>query len=512
MTRLQVAIYTEPGGQLLADHSPLARNLRFSTGEHGFKSCSYETDMPLHEAFRLYDRPGLPHLEINGIGRAWEGRLEDPLIREDGLDVTALGYWRACGDAPVTALWSTTKVGEWEPTNEGQIGNHRPGRWEIDTNNRLYLAPKKGETFRNSDDVGSLHYLTPSGSSRMIVAASFSYEVMLPLNWKVQLYGHTQNFGSLALLWDHTASGAVQTGTVNITFSGHEGMLFGAFNNTGASATLTTDTGVSYVKITNLRVKTTTSASVYADEIARDLVAAISALNPTQLSSTTALIQSPGLDLRDELYEDEYPAGILTRLARLGDNQTPPRQWEVGVWEDRRLHVRPRGANGRTWYVDVGSVRIERTLDQLRNSAYAVYQDASNRTLRSTASTNAASVARYGLTRRAPVTASTTSATQATTHRDALLEDREDPQPRARFVVDEVFDSMGARYPLWLVRSGDTIVARNLPPNLSTEIDRIRRFRVSETEYNANNDRLSVTPESPLPSLEMLVARRQERI
>lgn len=246
---------------------------------------------------------------------------------------------------------------------------------------------------------------------------------------------------------------------------------------------------------------------IYADEIVKDMVAAAAALNPTQLSTATTLVQSPALDLLGESYEDQYPADILTRLIGLGDNQSPPRQWEWAVWENRQLVFQPRGATARTWYVDLAQPEIERSVNALANSVYADYQTASGRTLRTSPTSDAASIARYGVTRRTMLPVQSTSATQAAAQQAASLQDTKDPIPRVRLVVEAVFDQNGARWPLTSVRANDTIVIRNLPPTLSTAIDRIRILRAIRTEYDLISGTLTIEPESPLPTLTTLLAR-----
>lgn len=251
---------------------------------------------------------------------------------------------------------------------------------------------------------------------------------------------------------------------------------------------------------------------ILADEIVEDILDQVATLNSAQLSSSTALIQSPGLDLLDEVYEDAVIGDILTRLAGLGDNQATPRQWEVGVYEDRTLFFRPQGSASRAWYVDATDLSVVRTLEDLANSVYAVYQDPNGATLRTAITSDSVSVARYGVTRRAAISADTTSATQAGTERDAYLQDHKDPLPRATIRFDAVYDAAGARYPLWLVRSGDTMTIRNLPPNISTSVDRIRTFRITHTSYDAFADTLDVEPEAAPRTLEVMLARRGEGI
>lgn len=252
---------------------------------------------------------------------------------------------------------------------------------------------------------------------------------------------------------------------------------------------------------------------VYADEIAGYLAIGIAAaLNPAQLSSSASQIGSPSLDLTDEVYEDATIGDVLTDLVALGDNRSPPRQWEVGVWEDRVLFFRPQLSVSRAWYVDATDLQIARTLADLANSVYVVYNDANGRALRTVPTSNSASITRYGVTRRTAISADTTSATQAGVQQVAALQDSKDPRPRASITFDAVYDAGGARYPLWLVRSGDTMTIRNLPPNLSTTVDRIRTFRITHTSYDAFADTLAVEPEAPPRTLEVMLARRAEGI
>jgi Tfp pilus assembly protein PilV len=241
---------------------------------------------------------------------------------------------------------------------------------------------------------------------------------------------------------------------------------------------------------------------IYADEIARDLIAQTAAVNATQLSTSTALIASPGLDLTDEAYRDQEPATILEHLLTRSD--ASGRRWEAGVFDDRTLYLRVRGAAGTAYTVDATDVEIQRTLAQLANSAYSIYEDASGAEQRTAAATDSASVSRYGVTRRKAYTATTTNATQAATLRDTVVSDGKQPMPRARVRFRRIADSNGVQTTKALIRSGDTITVRNLPPTLSGDIDRVRTFVIEETAYT-DDDTLEVTPESPLPRLDQVL-------
>jgi hypothetical protein len=111
------------------------------------------------------------------------------------------------------------------------------------------------------------------------------------------------------------------------------------------------------------------------------------------------------------------------------------------------------------------------------------------------------------VTRYGAITAQTTSSTQATTVRDASLQDNKDPKPRVGLTFSALYDASGGRWPNWAMRAGDTVTIRNLPPTSSTTIDRIRTFRVSETSYDVDTDTIAPTPEESLPTLDFLIAR-----
>lgn len=507
---LQLAIFDAPNGNLIADMSPMVRNVQATTNAHGFATLTADIDLSLVEAFQLYDRPGLPHVVLSdGAAVVFEGRLEDVAITDPGAKLTAFGYWRALSDAPYTALWSDTSVAAWRALTTADRSDARTEMWTTDTNNRLFIAPQKGNAYTPATP-GWLGYAAPHRGVRNISRVTFSYELHASGDYRGRLIAVDTSFaGTPTTEWSLTGNSSSQTGTASIAMGGANTQYLYFQLEALAGVTYTGETGDWYLKITNVRVMTTTTGTVTVDAIAAALASYVAGINASQLSAAATLIAAPGLDLTDETYADLYPADILTRLAGIGDDQTPPRQWEVGVWENRLLHLRVRGAAGRAWYVDAGSLDVERSLATLSNAAYGVYQDANNRVQRTAVATDAGSIARFGLTRRAAVATQTTSSAQAGVQRDAFLADHAVPPTRADIKIAALYDAAGGRWPLWLARSGDTITIRNLPPTLSLDVDRIRTFRIAETTYSCDTDVLSVTPELPRPSLEVMLARRE---
>jgi hypothetical protein len=460
----------------------------------------------LPDAFAVYDWPGTPWAVVTGDdGTAWEGRLEDIAIVPGGVQLGALGAWRAMGDVPYTSLWSVTGTGGWREILTTEMAARFPERYHIDKNNRLFLAPTKNAVFSNSFHIGSVVYQPPDRGLRQIASISFDYELLMPANWVALCRLINSDWTTETGMWSLTATGVLQSGTVSVNGTPRDWVHFSLFNNTGAGYTYTGETGANYLKITNIRIKTTTASTVLASDIAAALASYVNGVNSNQLNSSTAMIEATTDDLQDEIYEDIYPADILDRLAFLHG-------YEVGVWENRQLYFRPKGSAGRHWYVDVTKIlNLQRSLENIRNSAYGVYQDANGRALRTAVTNDANSQARLGIVRRAPVEVRTTSVTQAAVHRDVFLTDRANFQTRAEIEFETLEDEAGAEYPLYMMRAGDTVTMRNLPPVLSEAIDNIRTFLVGETEVNVEPGKqttINMRPESPVPTLVTLVARR----
>lgn len=245
---------------------------------------------------------------------------------------------------------------------------------------------------------------------------------------------------------------------------------------------------------------------VYADEIAGNLASTINATNSTQLSSGTSLIQSPGRDLLDAQWLDAYGADVLADLVQRGDTQTPPRRWVWSVEVGRLLRFAPLSDGGRTWYVDAADITVQLSRENLYNDAYAIYQDPSGWPLRTATNPDATSVARNGFTRRQSVSVNGSNALQAAAARDTAISQGATPTPRVQVNFLAVYDSSGARWPLYLIRPGDVITIRNLPPTLGTSVAQIQSFVISRVEYHLDDDTITVEPMDPLPTLESFLA------
>lgn len=245
---------------------------------------------------------------------------------------------------------------------------------------------------------------------------------------------------------------------------------------------------------------TASFSAASTSSIAGSLIASVSGSNGSQLSSSTTLVSSNSVTVT-EAYNDMRPAAILNKLAGYGD--TSGNVWEWGVYEQQTLFFRQRGSAGRAWYVDATSLELERSLDNLYNSAYATYTgSAANTTSRTAATTDATSITRYGITRQAVVNAQAKDSAAATYQAATFLADNKDATPRAKIAFDAVYDSAGGKWPLYYMRAGDNITIRNLPPTISSAVDKVRTFYISRTDYSADNDALTIEPTNFTPTID----------
>lgn len=513
---LSFQIYTNPTkDQMLADFSGRAQpamgggGLRFTTNRHGFAALEAPlVPMSLAEAFEVYDWTGTPHVVVSDGAAAvvWEGRLEDISIIPGGVTLRAFGYQRALSDLPYTALWSMTGTADWREVTGEDRAACAPSLYEMDNNNRIFIAPRNGETFDNATEFGEMTYALPHRSDRDIVTFSGDYSITLPANWDVRVLTCDIDFANVVTEATVTATGSNQTGSWALTTSARKRVIISVRNNTGSGSSISVDTGERFAKVTNIRIKTTSSSTVTASAIAAALAVYVNGTNGRQLRSSDEWVMATTTDLRNELYEDEYPVDVLNRLAYL-------HSYDWAVWEDRRLRFHEKGGMGRHYYVDVSQLlELQRSLENVRNSAYSTYRTADGETRRTTTAGNIDSQGRYGVIRRGSVDVQTTSSTEAETHRDVFLTDRARAGLRAQVEFSRIYDATGGQYPLYELRAGDTLTMRNLPPTLSSTVDRIRTFVIGETSYDAATGLISIAPEEPLPSLDLLIARREAGI
>lgn len=472
----------------------------FGYSEHGCVSCQATMRASLwDQAHYLVSVGGQLELRVvTQFGRiVWAGRLEQPTARSDGqMTLTAWGYWRALTDVPYLALHSDVGYARWFPLTAADLSSVQSQAWEQDKYNRLYTAPRKNETHSTTTGAG-WKYLIPNGASTQLVALEFNYDFLKTLNWQFRVARRDSAMTFLSTIVLITAAGAA---FVSYTFAACDVVSIQHWKN-AAAAVYTPDTGVDdRLILTNLRVKSTTAAAVTGSAIVNAALSAARAVNPAMLSADTVGISTTTDDQERALYEDVPMTRMLTELADRGDGS---QVYEVGVDENRRLFYRPRWSLAKTYYADIARLEVQADTEDLFNSAYAVYRDDSGRKMRTSTTTDAVSVARYGVTRRLVVSAEfTTSSTTAGNERDAALATTKGVAPRVAIEVDQMTTALGGRLEPWELRPGDILIIRGAQPYLP---DSLAQVRVARITLSADGG-MEIEATTKLPFLENLVA------
>ena len=481
--------------------APYGGGLRFGSNQHGYAQLDAPF-IPMRDvdAFKVYDWPATAHAVVsNTAGQAiYEGRVEAKQILDGGVRLTAFGYWRALSDAPYTGLWSVDTSADWRPVPNGSLTNRNSSRFTFDNNNRLFVATQKNSVY-SASMAGAQIYYAPDGGERDFSEVVFSYDFNMSASWTARMVSATADLSGTSTEWSLVGTGATQTGTITQAITANrQAIMFEIANTSGGSVTETAETGDKYLKITGMRLKSH-SGSILASDIVVDMVGFVNGVNSTQLDDATVLIHATTTDLHHVLYHDVYPAAALDELAGLSG-------FEVGVWAGRQVHFRELDSEIHTMYIDVSRLEIEQDVDTVRNDVYGVYRDANGRLLRTASNNNGGNVTRLGIYRRAAASVNTANQTEAEAGRDVVLAARGDYTVRANVEFDRIFNENGAAFPLGEVRSGWTVIMRNLPPTLTPGIDNIRSFRVRAAVYDAGRNTLSVEPEVPVPTLVTLTA------
>lgn len=511
--RLGVGIYT-PADALVFDCTGRAAGVVFTTGEHGCESLTFNFRLPYMEARSFSERKAVYHAKVFLAGdEIWSGRVDQMALVDGGLKITALGHFTSLGDMPYIAAWSDIGLEGWQELSDTVLStNSGNDVYEIKLNEQIYIAPRIGEAI-NSAYHCRVGWHIPHLSARNILSVTFTYEFLAPsATWKFELLA-TTSAPHFATAWTAgsvtsfslSGSGVLQSGSTTVSPGLNvQGLYFDFYYNSIGTTTLAGTTGAScYAKITGIRVKTTSSSSVTAQEVAQHIVASISGLNTNEMSSSTALIGNPNVDIRQLVADDADMREVLDFMARLGDGSG--NLWSALVWADKRLILEQRGSTGRTYYTDVEEVEITKAInDGLFNSAYTAYQTAGGDVVRTSTNTNSPSVNDYGLTRRKALKSESDNATEANNARDVFLARHQVAVPKAKIEIKRLYDKNGRLVPLCLVRAYDTIVVRNLLAS-SQIVDKLRIFTLAGTSYDVDNDRLTITPESEADGLQSML-------
>jgi hypothetical protein len=501
---LDFALYRADGGRVPIPTA--AQGVTLSTTEKGPRAAGAFFPLSLEESFRLYNQQGLLYAIVtdSSASTIWRGRVEDVAIVDGGVQIGAFGLQRAFSDPLYTALWSKDTTADWLELTNANLSIIQEGRGQTDNNNRLYMAVRRNHKTGTGARIGRVYEFDGLRTAHTItydynIIGDYDPDTDTQFEYVLRVRGLNDSWTQI------TSQTHLVDGTTPVTGSGT--LAFGAnvtkvaFDwclNAALAGEYPGDTGdAARAIVTNIKLRT--AASVTSSIIADSLAQYVASINAGQIVARD--VATTATALLGELYEDERPSAILDYLAlREG--------YAWGVTNEGVFYFQPRGTTSRQWYVDAATIQLERSLDVVYNSVYAIYNREDGRSQRTVVAADALSVAELGLTRHNVVRAFTTSATQAETQRNALLTDIGRYQTRATVVFDALYDAAGQRWPLWSAMGGDTLTIRNLSPILTTDFDNLTTFRIATTEYSVEGDILKVEPDIPVPTLVTLLARQ----
>lgn len=227
------------------------------------------------------------------------------------------------------------------------------------------------------------------------------------------------------------------------------------------------------------------------------------------LSSDYSEVRAPAGRSVSVTYDgDETVQEILLRLLEGGDGGSPVTLYDVAVWNDRKVWVYERPTTVE-WYVrrrGLQSGHIRGTLGGLWNKVAVRYANewASGIDGGETPnwSEDATSQARYGVMSTVIQTSGVLASDAANIRADYLARHKDMPK-RSELVMSErraLFQPSGASPAgLWQVRAGVNLALVDVPTTASawdTVPDRLHSFYVIETQYDADSNTLTITPDT----------------
>jgi hypothetical protein len=503
---------------MVADLTHIATVREVTTDERGFGTLVCFVPMTQQQGRRFYDGLTSEHVFYGDEELTiFSGRLEDKELLVDGVELAAEGYWAALFDVAYSGLWSVTagsgKWGNWQQTTEHELADARNQKWVMNKDfGRLYASPRPNESYLANSTIASWNYQLPIGSSQDLAFITGHWYARLPSAYSAKLRlivrGEGWSGSDTTDLHSATDSPADSTFSYTVPSSGRRIVEFQTLGTSGTWNTVT-EIGSYYARVQDLRILTGASSTLlYADEIVKALVAAVNSVNPLQLSASAGLIDSPSLDLKQALWEDKYVGDIVKDLILRGDNQTPPRYWEAGVWERQEFFFRPRGSAGAAYFTDIASIEMNASLATMYNQTYATYDTAGPLKGRTAVSDDAGSQAKYNLVRTKHIGVRGESANAAAVQ-DALLAESAASVPRARITCQNLSTENGADVPVQALRAGDKLTLRNLSAYGLSDLADFETFIVSKTRYLPKQGRMIPEPEYGKGILDIIINSNQ---
>lgn len=503
MDNLQLAIYDSYNGNLVYDFTQECIAPEFTTNKYGFGYCKFGVTWDLSRVAPFFKFKKQCYVRIGNANESFfEGRLEDVELGQKSI-FTAFGYWRAFADVQFNDLWSTTDVSRFKTAtafSNGAAG--RPEKFTIQNQNGiLYFSLQKNTDYTGNYNARQV-FVNPIGSQRKIQAVNFTFQQRntAATTLSAGLQDSDQNYRAGTtnyFLFQSTVSGAIIP--INAFVPNLDAISF--FMGTPFAALFVGENGNEAISYYNVRVGTTPSISgarLYADEILRYTASGVNTLNANMISQDFSAIQSPRYDLTDIEFIDKSGIDVIETLLKYPDYQG--NLYEFRVWENQQIIFRPITSN-RTWYVDLNEIKVKRTMDTLYSQVRTRYKGVNEYQVWSTFTRNS----NYPYTIERQKTIQTDLLNPDTSAIATAFFNDQNEKERYAITVENVVDLQGRIRRAYYVRSGDTIILRNIPPYLFDAIN--SSFVVDETIAHPDTGKVQLVPKNPTPELDALLAK-----
>jgi len=321
MIPLSLELYDGNGIQYL----PLFRNLRFAKTFYGGED--------LWMTFVLDRSPHLDYPDVaygndvilrDGLAERFVGEMRQIDQDVETVTVKALGNWVYLDDygyGGMGKLWVDTRYGRWKPVTDDVpvVGANRdPERYEIDTQDRLWIAPRRDELCGNAQR-GALYYYCPYDNIKRV---TFTVAVAGFAGWDALLTARTAAWAFVETVWQHSIDGV---GAFNRTIVTESPILELHIWGPGRYAG---ETGATNIKVTDLSLYGSTDVTPTVTDVAIDIVAQVEAGTP--IEDDESLIDAITLQLEPLFYEGgESCHKALKDAASFGDQNNRGIGWGV---------------------------------------------------------------------------------------------------------------------------------------------------------------------------------------
>ena len=340
----------------------------------------------------------------------------------DELEIWALGMIHVAGADTYNWVYADTRYTEWRGDETPDAPFH-PERFDVDTNERLYLKPRRGD--HEDGNYTYLRYNFDFGEAAARFVAD--YDVAMPALFPARV----EVLADSTVLWSVTATGS---GSVDLAVTGTP-TTFEVRLYVTADGEVTAEDDTVYALFENVVVYSENLSLLDGKTIADDIAARLVAHG---LSADTRSIQSPGLALIPAAFDTDLTCtDILNWVAQFGDEDGNPLAWGVTFDAMRRLFLETENTNVR-YVVGRQAVSLERggDLSESAQVVYGIYTDENGQLQRTTDVEDATMREQLsGYYRRQGIQLEVTSADQAAAALSVWLQENSSPLLSGSFVV-----------------------------------------------------------------------------